>query len=130
MSLLSTSYGRTSNVGFFLTQVLDVPTWKWEYINIYFIIGLPQARRQTGSIWVIVDRMMKPSHFIPMKSTYSVDEYATLYLNEIASLHGIHLSIIFYRGAQCTSRFWRSFKNGLFIQVKVSTNFHIKRMVK
>ena len=63
-----------------LTQVMYVPTCKWKYINMDFIVGLPRTRRQNDSIWVIVDRLTKSAHFIIVKSIYSVEEYARLYL--------------------------------------------------
>ena len=63
-------------------------------------------------------------HQIHCNSTSSAKEYAMLYLNEIARLHGIPLSIISNRGAQVPSHFWRSFQKGLGTQVKLSTTFH------
>ena len=52
------------------TLIIEVPTLKWEEINIDFIVGVRKTRRQHNSIWVIVDRMSMFAHFIPMKSTY------------------------------------------------------------
>ena len=69
-------------------------------------------------------RLTKSTYFIPVKSTYSAKEYARIYINEVVSLHGIHLSIISDRGARFTSWFWRSFQKGLGTQVKLSTTFH------
>ena len=65
-----------------------------------FVVGLPKTKRQHNSIWVIVDRMTKSSHFIPVKSTYRAKDYARLYIDEIVRLHGIPLSIILDRGSQ------------------------------
>ena len=104
--------------------MIEVPTWKWEVINMDFVVGLPRTRRQHDSIWVIVDRMTKSAHFIPVKSTYRVEDYARLYVDKIVRWHGIHLSIISHRGAQFTSHFWRSFQKSLGTQVKLSTPFH------
>ena len=59
-----------------------------------FIVGLPWTRRQNDSIWVVVDRMTKSAHFIPVKSTYSAKYYAKIYIDEIVSRHGIPLFII------------------------------------
>ena len=73
-----------------------------------FVVGLPRTRRQHDSIWVIVDRLTKSAHFIPVKSTYRVEDYARLYIDEIVRWHGIPLSIISDRGAQFTLHFWRS----------------------
>ena len=66
-----------------LTQIIEVPTWKWEAINMDFLVGLPKTRRQHDSIWVIMDSMTKSVHFIPLKSTYRVDDYAKLYIHDI-----------------------------------------------
>ncbi|WMV58614.1 hypothetical protein MTR67_051999 [Solanum verrucosum] len=48
-----------------LTQDIDTPTWKWEEINMEFVVGLPRTRRQYDSIRVIVDRLTKSAHFLP-----------------------------------------------------------------
>ena len=96
-----------------LVQEIQVPTWKWEDINMDFVVGLPRTQKQYEYIWVVVDRLTKSDYFIPVKSTYSVEDYARIFINEIVCCHGILLSIISDRGAQFTSRFWRSFKEGL-----------------
>lgn len=89
-----------------------------------FIVGFPQTWRQNGSIWVIVDRLKISAQFIPVKSTYTTEDYARIYNDEIVILHGIPLSIMLGRGAQFNSRLWRSFKRGLATQVKLSIAFH------
>ena len=107
-----------------MTQEIDIPTWKWDVINMDFITGLPHTRRQHDSIWVIVDRMTKSSHFLVVKTTYSAEDYVKLYINEIVRLHGVPFSIISDRGPQFTSHFWKSFQKGLGTQVNLSTTFH------
>ena len=81
-----------------MTQDINVPTWKWEVINMDLITGLPHTRRQRDSIWVIVDRMTKSSRFLAVKTTYSAEDYARLYINEIVRLYGVPLFIISDRG--------------------------------
>jgi hypothetical protein len=54
-----------------LLQPLKVPEWKWEEIDMDFIVGLPRTRDGYDSIWVIVDRLTKVAHIIPVKTTYS-----------------------------------------------------------
>ena len=73
-----------------LTQIINVPTWKWEAINMDFVVGLTQTQRQNDSIWFIVDRLTKYAHFFLVKSTYTAEGYARIYINEILSLHRIH----------------------------------------
>ena len=48
-----------------------------------FIFGLPKTRKLRDSIWVIVDKMTKYTHFIPIKSIYKAEDYAKLYIDEI-----------------------------------------------
>ena len=70
-----------------------------------FVVSLPKTRRQHDSIWVIVDRKTKSTHFIPVKSTYRAEDYARPYIDEIMRWHEIPLSIILDKGAQFTSYF-------------------------
>ncbi|XP_075103331.1 uncharacterized protein LOC142177978 [Nicotiana tabacum] len=77
-----------------LLQNIEIPAWKWESINMDFITGLPNSRRKFNSIWVIVDRLTKSAHFLPVRTTYSAEDYASLYIKEIVRLHGVPFSII------------------------------------
>ena len=54
-------------------QPLDIPEWKWEDITMDFVVGLPRTVGQHDSIWVIVDRYTKSAHFLPVRTTYTVD---------------------------------------------------------
>ena len=90
-----------------LLQPLMVPEWKWEEISMDFIVGLPRTRDGYDSIWVIVDRLTKVAHFIPVKTTYSGAQLAELYMSRIVCLHGVPKKIVSDRGTQFTSRFWK-----------------------
>ena len=68
--------------------------------------------------------LTKFAYFIPIKSTFSALDYARIFIDKIVCRHGIPLSIISDRGAQFTSRFWRSFQKRLGTKVKLSTTFH------
>ncbi|CAN4106294.1 unnamed protein product [Withania somnifera] len=103
---------------------IEIPTWKWDMINMDFITGLPRSFRKFDSIWVIVDRLTKSAHFLPVKTNYTAEEYARLYIKEIVRLHGVPISIISDRGAQFTAKFWKSFQKSLGTQVNLSTAFH------
>ncbi|WMV37441.1 hypothetical protein MTR67_030826 [Solanum verrucosum] len=58
-----------------------------------FVVGLPRTRRQHDSIWVIVDRFTKSTHFLPVKVSYSAIDYAKLYIKEIVK---VRLSTAFH----------------------------------
>ena len=91
---------------------MGVPTFKWEEINMDFIVGLFHTRRKKDSIFVILDRLTISTNSIPIKSTFMAKDCAR-YIDENVSLHGILLYIISDRGAQFSSDFLRSFKKGV-----------------
>ena len=74
-----------------------------------FLVGLPRTQKQFDSIWVVVDRLTKSAHFIPVSSTYSMEDYARIFIADSVCRHRNWLSIISDRGAQFRSRFWRLF---------------------
>jgi hypothetical protein len=73
-------------------QPLSIPEWKWENICMNFIVGLPCTSCVYNSIWVIVDRLTKSAHFIPVAKTYRVRQYAELYISHIVRYHDILMS--------------------------------------
>ena len=89
-----------------------------------FVTGLPKVRGGYDSIWVIVDRLTKSAHFIPIKTNYQAEKLAKIRLKEIVKLHGAPSSIILDRGTQFTSHYWKSFQGALGTKVKLSTTFH------
>jgi hypothetical protein len=80
-------------------QPLSIPERKWENIYMDFIVGLPRSSRGYNSIWVIVGRLIKSAHFIPVATTYRVGQYAELYISHIVRYHGIAKTIISDRGS-------------------------------
>ena len=88
-------------------QRMPIPKWKWERIAMDFVVGLPKTMGKYDSIWVIVDRLTKSAHFIPVKVTYNAEKLAKIYISKIVRLHGVPLSIISDRGTQFTSMFWK-----------------------
>jgi hypothetical protein len=88
-----------------LLQPLQIPQWKWDEIGMDFIVGLPRTRAGYDSIWVVVDRLTKVAHFIPVKTTYTGAALAELYMSRIVCLHGVSKKIVSDRGTQFTSHF-------------------------
>ena len=77
-----------------LLQPSDISKWKWELVSMDFMLGLPLTWRKNNAIWVIVDRLTKTAHFIVMGNTWTMDELARAYLEEIVRLHGVPSSIV------------------------------------
>jgi hypothetical protein len=107
-----------------LLQPLPVPKWKWEEIGMDFIIGLPRTQKGNDSIWVIIDRLTKVAHFIPVKTTFGGATLTRIYLKEIVRLHGILRRIVSDKGTQFTSKFWLSVQQAMGIKLDFSTAYH------
>ncbi|KAI3826809.1 hypothetical protein L1987_00865 [Smallanthus sonchifolius] len=89
-----------------------------------FITKLPRTSNGYDSIWVIIDRLTKSAHFLPIREDYQVEKLARIYINEIVSRHGIPLNIISDRDARFTSRFWQSLQKALGTRLDLSTAYH------
>jgi hypothetical protein len=70
-------------------QPLHIPSWKWEDISMDFIVGLPNTSRHHDSICVILDRLTKTAHFLPVHTTHRTEKYTYIYIDQIVCLHGI-----------------------------------------
>nr|GEV55633.1 putative reverse transcriptase domain-containing protein [Tanacetum cinerariifolium] len=90
-----------------LLQQLEIPEWKWEGIAMGFVTKLPRTSSRHDTIWVIVDRLTKSAHFLPMREDYKMDRLARLYLNKIVARHDVPISIISDRDSRFTSRYVR-----------------------
>jgi hypothetical protein len=86
-------------------QHLPITSWKWEDSSMDFIVGLPNTSQRHDSIWVIIDRLTKTTHFLPVHTTYNAKKYAKIYLDQIVRLHGVPKTIISDHGAQFIARF-------------------------
>ena len=73
---------------------------------------------------MIVDRLTKSAHFLPMKNSDSVEKLAELYVKEIVRLHGMLISIVSDRDPRFTSRFWPNLQRALGTRLHFSTAFH------
>jgi hypothetical protein len=105
-------------------QSLPIPTWKWEDISMDFIVGLLETAKGFDSILVIVDRLTKITHFLPVKERYTVATYAELYIARILSLHGVPKTIVSDRGPQFVSKFWEELHKSLGTKLLHSSAYH------
>ncbi|GJT65064.1 putative reverse transcriptase domain-containing protein [Tanacetum coccineum] len=107
-----------------LLQQPEIPVWKWERITMDFIVGLPRTPSGYDSIWVIVDRLTKSAHFLPVKTTDSMEKLTQLYLKEIVCRYGVPILIISDRDSKFASRFWWSLQGALGTQLDMSTAYN------
>jgi hypothetical protein len=107
-----------------LLQPLSIPDWKWDDISMDFIVGLPLTARKFDSIWVIVDRLTKSAHFIPVQTKYRVKKYAKIYIACVLCLHGVPKTIISDRGSQFIARFWEQLHASLGTHLIHSSAYH------
>ncbi|GJU95103.1 putative reverse transcriptase domain-containing protein [Tanacetum coccineum] len=90
-----------------------VPLKGEEGIAMDFMTKFPRTSSGHDTIWVIMDRLTKSAHFLPMHEDYKMERLARLYLNEIVARHGVPISIISDHDGRFTSRFWQSMQEAL-----------------
>ncbi|GJT96064.1 putative reverse transcriptase domain-containing protein [Tanacetum coccineum] len=93
---------------------------------------LPRCTRTLGSstgqhtVWVIIDRLTKSAHFLPMREDDMLEKLTRLYLKEVVSKHGVPVLIISDRDGKFTSHFWKSINKALGTRLDMSTAYHPK----
>nr|GEW22891.1 putative reverse transcriptase domain-containing protein [Tanacetum cinerariifolium] len=134
-----------------LLQPLDIPVWKWDEISMDFVTGLPRTQRRHDAIWVVVDRLTKSAHFLPIRKDYSrrhdaiwvvvdrltksshflpirkdfsVSRLGEIFQQEIVRLHGTPSAIVSDRDLCFASRFWKGLQKAWGTKLKLSTAFH------
>jgi hypothetical protein len=105
-------------------QPLKISDWKWEEIRMDFIVGLLYMQAGYDSIWVIVDRLIKVAHFIPVKMTYSGAMLAKLYMSQIVCLHPLPKKIVSDKGSQFTSKFGEKLHESMDTRLNFSSAYH------
>jgi len=107
-----------------LLTPLDVPEWKWDSISMDFVTSFPNTPKGHDAIWVIVDRLAKSAHFIPINISFPVSQLAEIYIREIVKLHGVPSIIVSDRDPRFTSRFWNSLQEALGYKLRLSSTYH------
>ena len=104
---------------------LPIPEARWEDITMDFIVDLPLSGGY-NSVWVMVDRLSKRAHFIPIhmgESQSSAVECARIFCKEFIRLHGLPISIVSDRDTRFTSTFWVELMRLLGIKHGLSSAF-------
>jgi hypothetical protein len=107
-----------------LLQPLSFPEWKWDVISMDLIVELPLTTRKFDLIWVIVDRLNKSAHLIPMHTNYNAKKYAEIYLIPALCLHGVLKTINSDRGSQFVAHFWEQLHTSLGTHLIHSSAYH------
>lgn len=85
---------------------MPIPSQPWLYITIDFVEGLPNSQG-FNSVWVVVDRLTKYAHFVPLSHPFLTKTVALFFVKHILKLHGMPQSIVSDRGSVFTSLFWK-----------------------
>nr|GEV26049.1 putative reverse transcriptase domain-containing protein [Tanacetum cinerariifolium] len=105
---------------------LEIPKWKWEKITMDLITKLPKTTNDCDTIWVIVDRLTKSAHFLPIRENDPMEKLMKLYMKEVVTRHGVPVSIISDRDGRFTSLFWQELHKALRTRLDMSTTYHPK----
>ena len=87
-------------------------------------IALTSSRH--NAILVVVDKLTKSAHFIPMRDTYDVMDVERVFINEVVRLHGVPKKLISDRDPKFTSKFWTSMQSALGTQLNLSSSYHLE----
>lgn len=100
------------------------PAKKWEEISMDFIFDLPKTKDEKTAILVVVDKLCKRAHFIPLQSNHTATDTAKAFYNEVYKHHGLPRKIISDRDTRFTSIFWTELMKLLQVKLNLSTAFH------
>ena len=89
-----------------------------------FVTHLQRTPQGHDAVWVIVDRLMKSTHFLAVQMTFTLERFCRLYIREIVRLHGVPVSIVSDRNSRFTMHFWKSFQKAMGTRMTMSTTFH------
>lgn len=87
---------------------------------------MPTVQSGYDSIFVVVDRLTKVAHLIPVKVTFTAMDIAKVFIKEIFRLHGLPRRIVSDRDAKFTSRFWTAFFEAVGTSLNLSTAYHLE----
>ncbi|GJT12282.1 putative reverse transcriptase domain-containing protein [Tanacetum coccineum] len=102
----------------------EIPEWKCEKITMDFVTKIFKTANGYDTIWVIVDRLTKYAHFLPMRENDPMEKLMKLYMKEVVTRHGVHVSVISDRDGRFTSLFWQALHKALGTRLDMSTTYH------
>ncbi|GJW18534.1 putative reverse transcriptase domain-containing protein [Tanacetum coccineum] len=105
-------------------MLAKIPQWKWENITMDFVTKLPKTVAGQDTIWVIVDRLTKSAHFLPMREDDTLEKLTRQYLKEVVSRHRVSVLIISDRDGKFTLHFWKSLNKALGTRLDMYRAYH------
>jgi hypothetical protein len=109
-----------------LLQPLPIPNWMWEVVTMDFITRLPKIDKLHDLIMVVVDKLTKDSHFIPLKTTHKAADVAEIFMKEVARLHEIPKTIVSDKDPKFTLNFWKRLLKGFRMNLTFSIVYHLE----
>ncbi|GKA87890.1 putative reverse transcriptase domain-containing protein [Tanacetum coccineum] len=88
------------------------------------VTKLPRSSSGYDAIWVIMDRLTKLAHFLPIREDYKTEKLTRIYINEIVARHGIPVLIISDRDGRFASHLWQALQKALGTKLNISTAYH------
>lgn len=107
-----------------LYQPLPLPHRPWECVSMDFVVSLPKTRTGYDSIYVVVDRFNKMSHFIPCKVTHDASHIDHLFFKEVIRIHGLPTSIVSKKDTKFKGHFWKTLWSQLGTNLSFSSTYH------
>ncbi|GJW86629.1 putative reverse transcriptase domain-containing protein [Tanacetum coccineum] len=92
--------------------------------NMDLVIKLPKSSSRYDAIWVIVDRLTKSAHFLPIREDYKMEKLARIYINKIVARHGLPVAIILDRDGRFAKHLWQALQKALSTRLDMSTAYH------
>ena len=92
---------------------------------MYFVCGLSRTTKGNNMIWVLVDRLTKSAHFIPVKDTWNKHQLALAYRQQMVRHHEVLRDIVSDRDARFLSNFWQKLQDSLGTELRMSATYHL-----
>jgi hypothetical protein len=109
-----------------LLHPFPIPKWKWEVVTMDFITKFPRTSKNHDSIMVVMDKLTKATHFIPMNIYHKETNVDDIYMREVACLHGIPKAIVSNRDPNFTSKLWKGLFKGFRTNLNFITAYHLE----